>query len=203
VADERTVLSLDAGPACHLWQNASAMRVKLDRRGAGNSRERKVEDGEFGLGQVCPNGHASTGAADRYTELCETFCSRCGEATITQCPSCDAPIRGTYFLAGYLSTGDYSAPAHCHNCGAAFPWTERRIAGAVELLEVDGSLSPAEITQFKTDLVVMTKDTPQTQVASLRFKKVMLKVGKSVADSVREIIVSVLSEVAKNQIKGG
>ena len=162
-----------------------------------------ADDGDYDVAEVCPNGHVSTGAADRYPQFREKFCSQCGELTTTQCPTCEEAIRGTYFVAGYLGADDYHPPAHCHNCGTAFPWTQRRIAAAIELLEVDGSLSNAEITQFRTDLVVMTKDTPQTQVASLRFKKAMLKVGKTVADGVREIIVSVLSEVAKDQIKGG
>jgi hypothetical protein len=160
--------------------------------------------GEFRVAEVCPNGHVTAKAADTNPELREKFCRNCGEPTMMDCPSCQTPIRGDYVVLGGQSLYfKYDPPAYCHNCGTAFPWTERKIAGAVELLEVDGNLSPAEITQFRTDLVVMTKDTPQTQVASLRFKKVMLKVGKSVADSVREIVVSVLSEVAKNQIKGG
>ena len=48
----------------------------------------------------------------------------------------------------------------------------------------------------------MTKDSPKTQVASLRFKKVMSKVGNSVASGVRDIVVDVLSEAAKKAIWG-
>ncbi|WP_327195535.1 DUF2321 domain-containing protein [Sphingobium sp. Ant17] len=48
----------------------------------------------------------------------------------------------------------------------------------------------------------LTKDSPKTQVASLRFKKVMTKVGASVASGVRDIVVDVLSEAAKKAIWG-
>jgi hypothetical protein len=48
-----------------------------------------------------------------------------------------------------------------------------------------------------------SRDTPKTQVASLRIKKILLKVGSSVADGVRAIIIDVLSETAKRVILGG
>ncbi|WP_342315558.1 DUF2321 domain-containing protein [Lysobacter sp. FW306-1B-D06B] len=58
------------------------------------------------------------------------------------------------------------------------------------------------LEQFRADLAELTKDGPKTQVASLRFKKVMAKVGSSVAFGVREIVVDVLSEAAKKAIWG-
>ncbi|MGY0302440.1 DUF2321 domain-containing protein [Xylella fastidiosa] len=61
-------------------------------------------------------------------------------------------------------------------------------------------MTPDEVQQFRTDLTELTKDSPKTQVASLRFKKVMAKVRTSVASSVRDIVVDVLSEAAKKAI---
>ena len=69
-------------------------------------------------------------------------------------------------------------------------------------MEIGADLSPEEIQQFRTDLNELTKDSPKTQVASLRFKKVMSKVGTSIASGVREIVVDVLSEAAKKTIWG-
>lgn len=46
------------------------------------------------------------------------------------------------------------------------------------------------------------KDSPRVQVASLRFKQTMSKVGTSVASGVRDIVVDVLSEAAKKAIWG-
>ena len=71
-----------------------------------------------------------------------------------------------------------------------------------ELVEAGAELSPEEVQQFRTDLTELTKDSPKTQVASLRFKKVMTKVGTSVASGVRDIVVDVLSEAAKKAIWG-
>lgn len=78
----------------------------------------------------------------------------------------------------------------------------RKLTAAVELVEVGGELSEAEIHQFRTDLADLTKDTPRVQVASLRYKKVMEKVGGSVAGGVKAIVVDVLSEAAKKAIWG-
>jgi len=159
--------------------------------------------GIYRVAEVCPNEHVSTSAADQNPELREKFCSKCGEPTMMECPACQSPIRGRYDVPGLIGLYNYtSPPAHCHNCGNAFPWTERKLAGAVEYLEVGADLSPEEIQQFRTDLTELTKDSAKTQIASLRFKKVMAKVGNSVASGVREIVIDVLSEAAKKAIWG-
>ncbi len=159
--------------------------------------------GTYRVAEVCPNGHVVTSAADQYPEHREKFCSKCGEETLTKCPACQAPIRGIYETSRFGGYFGYDRPAHCHNCGSAFPWTERRLSGAVEYLEAGTDLSADEIQQFRTDLVELTKDSPKTQVASLRFKNVMGKVGTTVACGGRDIFVFVVSETAKKSIRGG
>ena len=157
----------------------------------------------YRVAEVCPNGHVSTASADQSPELREKFCSKCGEATTIACSSCSTAIRGSFYIEGvHSSSSEYEPPAFCYNCGKAFPWSERRIAGAVELMEVGADLSPGELQQFRSDLTEASKDTPKTQVASLRIRKVLLKVGASVADGVRTIIVDVLSEAAKKMALG-
>jgi hypothetical protein len=156
--------------------------------------------GTYRVAQVCPNGHTATSLADEHHELREEFCSKCGEATITACPGCNASIRGYYDSQGVLSLLEYEPPAFCHACGKPFPWTERKVAAAVELVEIGGDLSSDEVAQFRSDLTELTKDSPRTQVASLRFKKVMVKVGGSVASAVHEVVVDVLSEAAKKAL---
>ena len=46
------------------------------------------------------------------------------------------------------------------------------------------------------------KDSPNSPVATLRFKKIMVKVGKTAADMFKDILVSVSSEAAKKVIWG-
>ncbi|BCK86523.1 hypothetical protein MIZ01_0285 [Sideroxyarcus emersonii] len=158
--------------------------------------------GIYRIAEVCPNGHVSTDSADVHPELREAFCSRCGEATITACPSCHTNIRGDYQVGGIFISSEYEPPAFCFNCGSPFPWTERKISGAIELVKEGGRLTEGELSEFKDDLNEMTKGSPRVQAASARFKKVMSKVGTSVAGGVREIVVDVLSEAAKKAIWG-
>jgi len=119
-----------------------------------------------------------------------------------QCPKCNAPIRGDYDAPGVFVMSHYTPPGFCHNCGNPFPWTERRIAGAVELVEAGTDLSAAEVQQLRSDLTELTKDSPKTQAASLRFKKLMAKAGNTIASGVRVIVVDILSEAAKKAIWG-
>jgi hypothetical protein len=157
--------------------------------------------GTYRIAEVCPNGHVSTSSADTSPELREKYCSQCGEPTITQCLECKANIRGYYYVPGVVSIGhNYEPPTYCFNCGNPYPWTERKISGALELIKEEGELSNEEYQQFEKDLVELTKDSPKVQVASVRFKKVMGKVGNSIATGVREIVVDILSEAAKKAL---
>ena len=158
--------------------------------------------GMYHIAEVCPNGHVVTSSADTSPELREKFCSSCGESTLTQCPSCGSNIRGYYSVECVFAVSEYAPPAHCHNCGSAFPWTVRKVEGAVELVEVGGGLTDSEILQLRSDLTELTKDSPKTQVASLRFKRAMAKVGSTVALAVRDVVIDVLSETAKKSIWG-
>jgi hypothetical protein len=156
----------------------------------------------YKVAEICLNGHLITDAADDYPEKREKFCSKCGEATITQCPSCKTNIRGYYEIPGYIGVSDYSAPSYCYNCGNAFPWTISKIDSAVELVQLGGVLTDSELSTFKNDLVELTKESPKVQVASYRFKRVMGKIGGNLGNAVKDIIVDVISESAKKAIWG-
>lgn len=111
----------------------------------------------------------------------EKYCSICGEQTITKCPHCDSSIRGSYYEPDVLGDFEYAKPSFCHKCGKPFPWTERYLQAASELMGLSGELEDAELTQFKTDLDSLMKDTPKTKVASFRVKTILGKVGKEIA----------------------
>src|SRR5262245_17420778 len=89
--------------------------------------------GEYDVGQVCLNGHAITGSAGRYPEFTAKHCKDCGEPTITDCPKCHKSIRGDY-TKGYGMTR-WEPPRFCHECGAAYPWTERKAAALSEAID--------------------------------------------------------------------
>jgi hypothetical protein len=158
--------------------------------------------GVYRVAEICLNGHVTTSYADVMPDLREKYCSICGEQTITKCPHCDSPIRGSYYEPDVLGDFEYVKPSFCHNCGRPFPWTERSLQAASELMELSGKLEGAELTQFKADLNSLVKDTLQAKVASFRVKTFMSKVGKEIASGVRDILVDIVSETAKKAIWG-
>lgn len=153
--------------------------------------------GVYRVGQVCLNGHAITDAADAHPELREAYCSKCGAETTTTCKECGAGIRGDYHVDGVFAVSEYVAPRFCHACGRAYPWTQAKLKTAAELIEELDELSAEEKSKLKSSVDELVRNAPSTEVAALRIKKTFLKLGKTGADSLRQLLVDVLSEAAK------
>jgi hypothetical protein len=159
--------------------------------------------GQYDVAQICSNGHIITRHAIAFSDLKSNFCPKCGAATIMKCPGCGTQIRGEYDVPGIMSlSSDYKMPWFCHNCGKPYPWTESRIQAAKELIELEDKFSDAEKIALAADLPDLIRDTPRTQVAATRFKKLAAKAAGGVASALRDIIVDVASEAAKKTILG-
>jgi hypothetical protein len=159
--------------------------------------------GVYRTAQIYQNGHVITTDADTAPELRADFCRQCGSKTTTKCPDCSASIRGHYHVDGVISLGrNYAVPAFCHACGKPYPWTAAKLDAARELADELDELTPDEREKLKGTLDDLVRDTPRTQVAGTRFKRIMSKVGTSSASAMRDIIVDVLSETAKKMILG-
>ncbi|MDR7451568.1 MAG: DUF2321 domain-containing protein [Armatimonadota bacterium] len=161
--------------------------------------------GYYDVAQICLNGHTITRSARSSPEFTKKFCPECGEQTITTCPRCNQPIQGEYHVEGVAAIGfkDPPPPNFCHNCGEPYPWTERKIQSAKALADEFDDLSSSEREKLKQSLDDLYRDTPQTEVAAVRFKKIMAKVGKESYAAMKEIIIGVLSEAARKSIFGG
>jgi len=158
----------------------------------------------YDTAQICVNGHVANDRARDYPQHNSNFCQKCGSETIMQCPDCKAEIRGEYEVEGVISIGasDYHAPSFCHHCGKSYPWTTSKIEAAKELIELSEHLSETDKKALSTDLPDLIRDTPRTQVAATRFKKLAAKIGGSIASALRDIVVDVASEAAKKTILG-
>ena len=151
----------------------------------------------YDVAQICQNGHVANSSSKNLPEFNQKFCERCGSATITNCPDCNSPIRGSYW--GSMS-GGYDVPSFCINCGQPFPWTKSKLQAAHELAEEIDNISDEDRIVLQKSIDELVKDTPSTPVAVTRFKKIMVKVGQTTAGMFREILVDVLSEAAKKAL---
>jgi hypothetical protein len=161
--------------------------------------------GEYDVAQICLNGHLINHSMRRLPQFNKKFCDKCGAPTISNCPICSAEIQGQYH-PGYVeaSIGRYrSPPAFCPNCGGPYPWTEAKIQAAHELAQELEGISDDEKTILTQSIDDIVKDTPQTTLAATRFKRLVSKMGKPVADAFRDILVDIVSETAKKMLWPG
>jgi len=149
---------------------------------------------------VCLDGHMLTTGLEDSPEMAANHCSQCGAKTISRCPQCQQNIRGYLKIPGVFYPGSSTPPKFCHSCGKPYPWTKSALAAAREYADELDMLTEDERELLKKSLDDLVRDTPQTNVAGLRVKKLMAKAGRETASAMRDIIVDVLSETAKKTI---
>ncbi|MBN1538290.1 MAG: DUF2321 domain-containing protein [Anaerolineales bacterium] len=160
--------------------------------------------GWYDISQICLNGHVITDRAKSSPEFMKKYCTKCGEATITSCQHCDTPILGDYQVEGItaISLSKPKAPGFCHECGHPYPWTLRKINIAKELGDELDNLSKEDQDKFKSTLDDLVTDNPRTELAVIRFKKIMSKVGKDSYEAIKSILVDIVSETVRKSIFG-
>jgi hypothetical protein len=120
--------------------------------------------------------------------------------TITSC-GCGAEIRGDYKSPDpMIGAGTPPAPNYCYNCGQPYPWTQTRLTLARELADEFDELDSSDKEKLKGTLDDLVKDSPKTDLATGRFKKIMAKVGKDSYDAMRRMITDIISETAKKTL---
>lgn len=156
--------------------------------------------GSYHVGQVCQNGHAINSMADENGALNSKFCGHCGAETTTECAACSAPIRGYYSVPGVISFGEWTPDSYCYECGAPYPWTKTALDTAAEFVDESDELSDDDKERLKASLTDLTKDSPRTELAASRFKKLAGKAGAALPDGLGKILISVLTEAAKKSL---
>ena len=162
---------------------------------------------EYRKAEVCLNGHPTTGDVEHSGEHTSQYCSDCGAKTIRVCSSCQKSIRGSWYMDtenyGFelIQIGPYTkAPAYCHACGNAYPWTQTALDSAKELVEELDQLDRNEKDKLNGSIGELVQDSPKSQVAAVRFKKLMEKAGGPGADAMRGILVNFVSEAIKKLV---
>ncbi len=154
---------------------------------------------------ICENGHVVSWYLVEPSNHSSPFCSECGSKTIAKCPECRIGIRGRDGKEAYFESASHfplahPIPAYCHNCGLPYLWTEIAIMSAIEYADELETLSDEDREQLKVTIGDLTKDSPRTQVAIVRYKKLAVKMGNNAAGAFREILIDVLSEAAKKAL---
>lgn len=161
--------------------------------------------GDYGIAQICLNGHVITTNSNDI-HLYQKFCQSCGQTIISTCQNCNTPIKGRHREVSHIdppfrySTSPYFKPLYCYNCGEAFPWTQRTKEAAYDLVKFANKLSDTEKKDLKASISELIKDSPKTSIAQFKFKKYALKAGSEVAKGLKEILIDLVSETAKKAI---
>jgi hypothetical protein len=149
--------------------------------------------------EVCLNGHVITWTALSDPSHRQKFCQRCGEKTIDVCPGCGHQIRGHYHSTDVIYFDPDDPPKYCVNCGAAFPWQGAALENLQEILK-ESSLTAEEISEFEAAIPDIVRDTPKTQSATLKLRRLLPKVGGAVYDVTVKVITDIASETAKKTL---
>jgi len=163
------------------------------------NREKECYD----TAQICLSGHIINTHAQTEPEHNKSYCSECGAETITSCPKCGAKILGQLHpTRQYLALPMIGAPKFCWTCGSPYPWTESRLKAAHDLANEIRGISKQERELLNQSLDELVKNTPQTEVATVRFRKIVSKAGPELRDAFKTILIEIVSETAKRAIWG-
>jgi hypothetical protein len=148
---------------------------------------------------ICRTGHVlNATAGDRPWDYVN-YCTICGAETICGCEECDYLIRGYHHIPGVV--GPYTRPSFCHHCGKPYPWTEKALEAAKELAD-ELDISDQEKAQIRQDVEDIVRDTPRTQAAANRFKRIVGALGP-VWDEFKDILAETASRTAVKILYGG
>lgn len=147
---------------------------------------------------ICLNGHV----VSRSQANAEAFCTQCGNETYSSCPQCKYPIRGLYDVEGVAIIGrrEYKKPYYCYNCGSPYPWTQKILDNAVELLSLDDELDSSSKQLIKNAIPDLIVDTTTTPIAMAKYRKGIANAGQIIRDSLRQLLIDVVSETAKKTL---
>ena len=83
------------------------------------------------------------------------------------------------------------------------PWTVSKINAAKAMADEILELSDHERVLLKASIDDIVSDTPMTEVAVLRFKRLIPKMANETAGAMRRLVVDVAGKAAAELLKGG
>jgi hypothetical protein len=150
--------------------------------------------------QTCVNGHIISNYVGAAFGTTQPFCDKCGAETIINCPACGKPQRGAY--TDIAATFKGPPDAFCRSCGKPYPWTDRQLTAAAELVQEEEQLSDGDKATLTKSLPELLADTPGTTLAATRFKRIVGKIGGTFKTAMYKFVVDFSSETAKKIVLG-
>lgn len=179
-----------------------------------------MKNHEYGNAQICLSGHIVCPDISVFPEKVSAFCPGCGSETISECPSCHAPIRGTHYLVspkyrlvqrGSLFSDNISStseifgfdkrpderlkvPAYCYKCGSPYPWTSRLLETADHITDLMEELSEVQKAQLKECFPNLLSNSVEAPYSALLASK-LISLASSVAQgALRNLLENFLAE---------
>lgn len=171
------------------------LQVRVDVRGEAR------QDMPHDTAAVCENGHVISSHVRSHPETHAKFCSSCGARAVDHCAKCLTIIRGSKIMpeGGYV-VDLWIPPRHCAECGEPFPWTAAKTVALHDAIDELDELQPEERQKLQDSIPDIISNTPKTEPAALRFKKVFAKLGKGAGEMLHKVLVDVGAEVAKKSM---
>jgi hypothetical protein len=95
---------------------------------------------------------------------------------------------------------EYQRKDFCEECGAPQPWIEASKRAFQELLEMAEGLTEDERMQLSASFDDLVIDTPRTEGAAIKLRRLLPGLGREVGQGLRAILANVATELAKEQL---
>ena len=157
----------------------------------------------YDVQQVCENGHKITGCYNIRPEDRQEFCKQCGSKTINACPNCDKEIQGDLidqdWTRSLVPVRRAFVPLYCQDCGEPYPWTQKKITTAIQILAEFGNLDEEENKTIKQDIENIAKNVPEAELSARRIKRIWKKCSRAGYEVIMEFASRTAAKILKEQ----
>lgn len=91
-------------------------------------------------------------------------------------------------------------PFYCYHCGKPYPWTQKILDSAIELLSLDEDLDSDTKSIIKNAIPNLLVETPETPIATAKYRSAIGKAGQILKGSLYQLLVDCITESAKKVI---
>ena len=154
----------------------------------------------YDVARVCLNGHLINDSVRRNPGRSTQKCVQCGADAIEVCPECNEPLRGDYHSELVLrAISTYRRATYCGRCGEALPWLSASLKSSRELLELSG-VEESVVESLMGQLQHLVADTPQTEVATERWRRFLARSGDGTAKLLRKVLANIVTDAVKSDL---